>query len=74
MATAVASSLQFMWKLPSPAMLITRASGLATCAPSAAPRPKPIVPSPPERNELARMAEAVELRRPHLMLAHVGGR
>src|SRR3989304_6355084 len=34
--------------LPSPAMQITVLSGLATCAPMAAGKPKPIVPRPPE--------------------------
>ena len=46
--TAVANSLQFIPKLPSPAMLNTVLSGLATLTPIAAPKPNPIVPSPPD--------------------------
>ncbi len=46
--TAVASSVIVMLKLWSPSMSMTVASGRATCAPTAAGRPKPIVPRPPE--------------------------
>ena len=38
----------FIRKQPSPAILMTVLSGLAVFAPKAAPRPYPIVPSPPE--------------------------
>jgi len=42
------SSWMFIWIDPSPAMSKTRLSGLAICAPMAAGKPKPMVPSPPE--------------------------
>ena len=44
----VASSWMFIWIEPSPAMQTTVWSGQPTAAPSAAGRPKPIVPRPPE--------------------------
>jgi len=44
----VASSVEFILKLPSPATFITLFPGLPTDAPMEAPSPKPIVPSPPE--------------------------
>ena len=46
--TAVASSCTLSSSEPSPVTHTTAASGHATCAPSAAGRPKPIVPRPPE--------------------------
>ena len=47
-STAVANSMQFILKLPSPAMFITNLSGFPNFAPIEAPKPKPIVPNPPE--------------------------
>jgi len=38
----------FIWSEPSPAMPMTVFFGKAICAPMAAGKPKPIVPSPPE--------------------------
>ena len=38
----------FMRKDASPAISITRESGFAICAPTAAGIPKPIVPKPPD--------------------------
>ena len=49
----MAISLRFMPKLPSPVTRITR-SPEPICAPMAAPRPKPIVPSPPLETNLRR--------------------
>ena len=46
--TQVASSWMFMITEPSPARQTTCSSGIATFAPIALGRPKPIVPSPPE--------------------------
>ena len=46
-STAVASSCTFIRNEPSPETHTTGESGRAACAPSAAGRPKPIVPSPP---------------------------
>ena len=46
--TSVAISFIFIRKQPSPATLITVLSGLPHFAPMAAPRPYPMVPSPPE--------------------------
>ncbi|MNT03733.1 hypothetical protein D3C72_1382810 [compost metagenome] len=43
----VASSCTFIMKLPSPDTSTTVRSGQANCAPIAAGRPKPIVPSAP---------------------------
>ena len=40
--------MQFIPKLPSPAILNTVLSGLATLTPIEAPKPNPIVPSPPD--------------------------
>ncbi|MNT25318.1 hypothetical protein D3C71_2194950 [compost metagenome] len=45
---AVDSSWMFIWIEPSPVMQATCAFGLASCAPMAAGRPKPMVPKPPE--------------------------
>src|ERR687890_459925 len=45
---AVASSCSVIWKQPSPSMQTTVASGRPRLAPSAAGKPKPIVPRPPE--------------------------
>ena len=46
--TQVASSWTFMISEPSPARQTTWSSGIATFAPIALGRPKPIVPRPPE--------------------------
>ena len=46
--TAVASSLQDIWKPPSPITAQTSRSGRPILAPIADGRPKPIVPRPPE--------------------------
>ncbi len=48
MSTAVARSWRVIWKLPSPSMPTTRASGRASWMPMAAGRQKPMVPRPPE--------------------------
>ena len=44
----VPSSCIVIWKPPSPITQTTSRSGTPSLAPSAAGRPKPIVPSPPE--------------------------
>ena len=46
--TAVAISWMFIWIEPSLVISTTVLSGRPNCAPIAAGRPKPIVPSPPE--------------------------
>ena len=63
-----------MRKQPSPVIWITVLSGLPSLAPMAAPRPKPMVPKPPEVMQLAGVVKVEMLDGPHLMLAHVGGR
>ena len=69
----VASSCVFIWTEPSPAMQTTVSSGQPTFAPIAAGRPKPIVPRPPELIQRRGSVEVEVLRRPHLVLADVGG-
>ena len=63
----------FIWIEPSPAMQTTTWSGQPTFAPIAAGRPKPIVPRPPELIQRRGLVEVEVLRRPHLVLADVGG-
>ena len=58
--------------LPSPSTSMTSLPGLASCAPIAAGRPKPIVPMLPEVRKRARVDEVEVLRRPHLVLADAG--
>ena len=70
---AVASSCTLSSSEPSPVTHTTVASGRATCAPMAAGRPKPIVPSPPEVIQRRGCVEAQAVGRPHLVLADVGG-
>ena len=56
---------------PSPEITTTSSSGWASWAPSAAGRPKPIVPRPPQVIRAAAV-EQVMLGGPHLVLADVG--
>ena len=71
-STAVASSCRFISSEPSPETHTTVASGAAAWAPSAAGRPKPIVPRPPEVSQRRGALEAQAVGRPHLVLADVG--
>ena len=48
----VPSSWIFIWKPPSPLIDQTRSSGRASLAPMAIGREQPMVPAPPEVNQL----------------------
>ncbi len=68
----VPSSCTFIMKEPSPEIQITVSSGRATCAPTAAGRPKPMVPRPLEVMKFFRAGIGHVLGRPHLVLADIG--
>src|SRR3974377_1759479 len=85
---AVDISWMFIKIEASPAMSTTSASGWAICTPIAAGRPYPTAPTPPQgtpsqasppqppappSHPMVRLVELEELRRPHLMLADLGG-
>ena len=70
--TAVANSFIFIWKLPSLVTSTVFLTGADARADRAAPMPKPIVPNPPEGDERTRFLKRIKLRRPHLVLAHIG--
>ena len=69
----VASSCAFIWIEPSPVIRQVGTSGIATAAPIAAGRPKPIVPRPPELIQRRGLAKSKYCAAPHLVLADVGG-
>lgn len=67
----VPSSCTFIMKEPSPEIQITVSFGRATCAPTAAGKPKPIVPEAARGDKIFRAGVGHMLCRPHLMLANI---
>ena len=69
----VASSGIDIWKPPSPTIANTSLSGRANCAPMADGQAEAHRAQAARVDPQARLVEADELRRPHLVLADVGG-